>query len=480
MTFLGVTFTPDGNFIWYTAWDAATRSTLYQMPVLGGRSTKVLTQIDSPITFSPDGKQFAFVRGDKSLMIAQSDGSAQHELASCDKDEFWRYPAWSPDGSIIACSIGSSRGADDHVVAVGTRNGRKQTIPSQEWSSIFWMAWLADGSGLVLTALDQVSQLPQLWILSYPKGHSRRITNDLNSYYGVSLTGDSSSLVCVQGQRLSNIWVVPYGDSAHGIRVTSGTARDLGVAGITWTPDGQIVFTSKLAGHFNIWIMSKDGSDQRQLTANARDNYYPSVSPDGKSVAFISDRSGKNDLWKMDIDGSSPLQLTKSGGSGYPQWSMDGQWIVYEALEGSAATLRKISKDGGSSVLVIEMNARMPAISPDGKLVAFYQDLFGPTPARIATVPLAGGPSAVLLKGLPFAKLLQFHWSPDGRFLAFVDDKGGFSDIWIVPITGGSARKMTDFRTALIFTFDWSRDGKRLACACGSETSDVILISSLK
>ena len=77
--------------------------------------------------------------------------------------------------------------------------GAEKTISSNRWSSPGRVAWLGDGSGLVLDAADQSSSLlPQLWFVAYPSGEARRITNDLNRYFGVSLTADSSALVTVQ------------------------------------------------------------------------------------------------------------------------------------------------------------------------------------------------------------------------------------------------------------------------------------------
>src|SRR5207237_3005810 len=58
-----LTFSPHGDYLYYVAWDKKTPFTLHQMPVLGGASRKLVTDIDSVVTFSPDGKQFAFLRG---------------------------------------------------------------------------------------------------------------------------------------------------------------------------------------------------------------------------------------------------------------------------------------------------------------------------------------------------------------------------------------------------------------------------------
>jgi len=88
-TYLGLTFSPDGNFIDYVRAEKQLIEyrSLYQIPVLGGAPRKLVSDIDTAVTFSPDGKEFAFVRADPDhgqfhLMVANADGSSVHPLAT--------------------------------------------------------------------------------------------------------------------------------------------------------------------------------------------------------------------------------------------------------------------------------------------------------------------------------------------------------------------------------------------------------------
>jgi len=88
--------------------------TLYKVPTLGGAAQKLLAGITSPVTFSPDGKQLAFIRissteKDSSLIIANADGTAERKLASRRGEDLFYDSglAWSPDGKIIACVAGT-------------------------------------------------------------------------------------------------------------------------------------------------------------------------------------------------------------------------------------------------------------------------------------------------------------------------------------------------------------------------------------
>jgi hypothetical protein len=64
--------------------------------------------------------------------------------------------------------------------------------------------------------------------------------------------------------------------------------------------------------------------------------------------------------------------------------------------------------------------------------------------------------------------------------LIYLDNKAGVSNLWSQPVDGGAARQLTDFKSDLIFSFDWSRDGKLLACSRGITTTDVVLINDAR
>jgi Tol biopolymer transport system component len=76
--------------------------------------------------------------------------------------------------------------------------------------------------------------------------------------------------------------------------------------------------------------------------------------------------------------------------------------------------------------------------------------------------------------------MMGIVWLQDGRGLAYTDNRGGVNNIWLQPTDGGAPRPLTDFKTEGVSAYDWSRNGKQLACSRGVETSGVVLIRNFR
>ncbi len=480
-TYVGLTFSRDGDYVYFVkgAKDASIRG-LYQVPVLGGTPRKIIDDVDSAITFSRDGKRFGFVRhsaGESSLIIANADGSGDQKLLTYKQPDLFLQVEWSPDDKVIAASTRKiSGGFRQEIVAVQVSDGSEKVIGTQKWLAVGGFAWLADGSGLVISALDQTpgSRQLQIWQLTYPEGKAKRITNDLNNYAGVSLSADSVSLVTVQQDAVANLWVAPDGDADRARQITSGSGR---YDQVSLASDGRLVCISNASGTADIWLMDADGKNQRQLTSDAGANVFPAVSPDGRFVVFDSSRGANPsvfNIWRVDIDGSNPRQLTQGGGEYFPTCSPDGKWVVYTPLTSSTKlSLWKVPIDGGDPVQINERLAVKPVISPDGKWIAFQTS--GDQPAsgpKLGIVPFDAAQPLTLVD----VKFIQYRWSSDSKAILYLDNKEGVSNIWSQAVAGGAPKQLTKFTGDQIFSFDWSRDGKTMACSRGVVMTDVVLI----
>jgi serine/threonine protein kinase/Tol biopolymer transport system component len=485
----GLSFTHDGEFLYFVAFDQSnSKGALYQLPVLGGVARKTLTDIQSPITLAPDGKQLAFVRDfstkENALVVANIDGSQQRELAKHSSPDFFSTmaPAWSPDGSLIACVYqNTSGGYYENVVGVRVADGTEAPIASHRWWQVGQIAWLQDGKGLIVLATEEAGSLQQLWHLPSGGGTAKRITNDLNGYVDASLTADSETLVSVRSDRLVNIWLANAANLKSVRQITSGTERDDGMRGLSWTPDGKIIYRSVAGGKPNIWIMAADGSGQRQLSINTSQNFDPVVSTDGHYIVWASKSTGNTNLWRMDLDGGNSRQFTNGVGEYFPDYSPDGKWILYTAYDPASSfwSVWKISAEGGPPVRMTAKESALPSISPDGKWFACnYQDEAGAS-YKIAIIPFAGG-QPIKMFDIPGSFGRTIHWTPEGGNLTYIDTKGGVSNIWMQNLAGGAPRQLTDFKDQRIFGFAWSRDGKQLALSRGVVNSDVVLIKNFK
>jgi Tol biopolymer transport system component/DNA-binding winged helix-turn-helix (wHTH) protein len=487
----GLVFSRDGAHIYFGAVKVDNHvPALYRVPVLGGPPEKIIEHYggNGPATFSPDGKQIAFTREDSgdaaSLVLANADGGGERTLVTRKGSTILGLPAWSPDGRTIACVYGSTEKVSSSspylgVTAFNASDGAETRVTEARWLGVSQIAWLPDSSGVVMSASEEELSPSQIWQLSFPSGEVRRVTNDLNTYLGASLTADGSALVTVQTDRVPNVWVAPASDTSRAVQITTGTGKFDGYYGLSWTPDGRIVYSSIASGSWDIWVMNADGTNQKQLTVGAKSNYGPSVSADGRYIVFVSNRAGAFNVWRMDADGSNPKQLTAGTGENFAHVTPDGRWVIYATVGyGQDDHVWKVSIDGGDPVKLTDKPASWPFVSPDGKsFVCAYG--FSPTSApKLAVIPTEGGQPVKLFDISPGFRA-NTVWLPDNRGIAFVDSRTGTNNVWVQPLGGGKPVQLTDFKSDGVSAYDFSRDG-RLAASRSVETTGVVLIKDFR
>jgi eukaryotic-like serine/threonine-protein kinase len=476
----GVAFSPNGNYVYYSVQEKNDpRGTLFQVPVPGGPIRKLLTGINNAVAFSPDGTQLAFFyyfEDQDRLMIANADGSGERQLATRTGDEYFFKSgfaglSWSPDGKSLAAPVGNGSANYMSLATIPVETGKINFFTPHKWHEVRQVAWLADGSHLVFTAKENVSGNFKIWQISYPSGEAQALTSDLGSYSTISLTADFTVMATVQTDVVANIWVMSGFDAAHARQITQGSNYDREPS---WTPDGKLVYSSNMAGGFDLYLMDARGGNPKQLTANSGLNGQPSISPDGRYIIFSSDRTGAPHIWRMDVDGRNQKQLTEKSDQS-PDCSPDGRWVVYSS-NANKDTIWKVGIDGGQAQQLTEKLSFSPAISPDGKQIvcAYLEDQS--SPIKLAILPFQGGQP---LKTFELAGQVgtNFSWSADGNAIVYVVTSGGVSNLWQQPLNGGQRKQLTDFTSERIFWFDFSRDGKQLALSRGTQTGDVVLIN---
>ncbi|HWS87222.1 MAG TPA: winged helix-turn-helix domain-containing protein [Pyrinomonadaceae bacterium] len=490
-SYAALVFSPDSQHLYYgVRQEGAQPPALFRIPALGGPAVKVLDDISAgPAALSADGRRLAYLRGEfgreLSLYVADSDGANARAVVTRKSPDALGLPAWSPDGETVACAYASLDALNGSSPAIGVTtfkvsDGAERRLTETRWVDVRQLSWLPDGAGLVLSATEAELSPAQIWTLSLSDGEVRRVTNDLNTYLGASVTADGSALVTVQTDRVPNVWVAPAGDAARARQITTGSGKFDGYYGLSWTPDGRIVYASMAGGGWDIWSMNADGTGQRQLTVGARSNYGPSVSADGRYVVFVSNRAGGPfNIWRMDADGGNPLRLTSGRGENFPHVTPDGRWVVYATYGGGQdSAVWKVPIEGGESVRLTSRPASWPFVSPDGKsFVCTYGE--GPFSAnRLAVIPIEGGEPTRLYEVAPTFRA-NTVWLPDNRGIAYLDARTGTTNVWMQPLAGGRPVQLTNFAADNVASFDWSRDN-RLVATRSVETTSVVLIKDFR
>jgi serine/threonine protein kinase len=484
----GITFSHDGQRIYYVTKEKNTTiGIVYVVPLQGGEPKKLAVNVDGPVAVSPDDQQLAFMRRypverEDVLFVAEANGAEERRLATHKFPDSFSFsgPAWSPDGKTIAIPAGQIDGSKRlSVLAINVEDGSEKAVSGQQWSSIDGLIWLGDSSGLLVSAAEQNADSFQIWQLSYPSGEVQRITNDLNDYHSLSLTADSRTLVTVQFDHLSSIWTTS-GKASEGQANKVSSGKNDGYYGLSWTPDGKIVYGSMASNKLELWAMRPDGRESKRLINDAEAIRLPEVSPDGRYIFFVADHNNVPGIWRMNIDGSNAVLLTRGSGEYWPSCSPDGQWVAYTSIGSTnRLTLWRVPVEGGEAVQLTDKLSLKPVISPDGKMIAcIYRDA-QTSPWKVAVIPFEGGtPIKVFDIPRPFRQSIR--WTHGQNALSYIDSQDGAANIWSQPVNGGAPKKLTNFKSDQIFSYDWSRDGKILALARGVETRDVILIKDFR
>jgi serine/threonine protein kinase len=484
----GLTFSPDGDYVYFNRIDKATPGIgfLYQLPVLGGTPKLITSDIDTRVSFSPDGKRFTFIRYDSvrglsSLFIANTDGSNEHLLLSISEPAVLQAaPSWSPDGKQISVMRALDKGGLGSLVTVDVATGIvKEFAPGSKVGLVSDSAWLPDGSGLLVSYASQSTRWDrQIGYLSYPAGELRPVTNDLNHYdVSISATKDAKSLVTVAADSSNNIWVMPAnGTLAQAVQISNGDAEAFD---LDWTADGKIVSQPHSDG-YELDVRSADGSGKSTLFQDQWPGQSMTSCRDSKRLVFASIRSGAAiNIWRIDQNGNNLAQVTKGLQDKDPYCSPDGKWIVYTSSDGGKQTVWRTDLEDGKPQQLFERNSYNPSISPDGKWIAFlYPEGSGTTyRPKLGIMPSSGG---ALLHSfdVPTFESGKIRFTPDGQGIAFAgQDAQGVANLWVQPINGGQLRQITDFKRETIFDFAWSPDGKQLALSRGQTTRDVVLLT---
>jgi eukaryotic-like serine/threonine-protein kinase len=476
-----ITFSPDGNYIYSRVSDRQSRAifNLYRTPVLGGPGQLILKDIDTDITFSPDGTRMTFARannpkiGFMSLLVAGTDGSNEQSLISepITGGGYTSTPGWSPDGRFIAYTLNRTADALGQLIVFELATRQKHLVMSTNDLQLFHPQWSSQQRSLLLLygAKSDGGTRHQIGAVSYPDGKFRTITNDTNHYVGLSLSGDADGLVSVVGKTTATIEVWPGNGSGAPSQMVE--ARET-IRGFDWTSDGSILYPRG-----NQLLVHTASGAERTLFVSDTNSPLSAVDVCGGNGAIVFVWPFRNNsttnVWRINADGTQPKQLTDFQVAAVPACSPDGNWVAFMA----ESTIFRMPTSGGSA----ERLAPMVSLgniewSPDSKLLAVMTAIRakdgGLTRSLQLMTPGAANPR--LLEATDAIGTIRF--TPDGSAIAYRVRERGIDSIQLQPLDGSPRRELTKFSGAAVVNFRWSSDGLKLAVGRQRVDSDVVLL----
>ena len=484
-------FSPNGDYIYFLRYTDQVNliSNLLRAPVLGGTPQVIVQDVDSRITFSPDGQRFAFVRGGYpdngkfGLFTANADGTNESAFATGPASSLPTAVAWSPHGNQIASAMTNVEGALSAIQIQDVPSNKVNTLSRFNNVQLNDLAWLPDARGLIATYQQNATPYArsQVAFVSEPAGQFRPITRDTNDYQSLTLSADGRTIAAVQQRAIQTFYVLPA-TGFTGDPPNPAPAQIKDSIFFDWASNGALYFDDV----DSLVQTSADGVDKTMLLSDAASQIIqPTSCQHGRYVVFVwagYSASNRANIWRVNDDGSNPKQLTDGIQDIAPICSPDGRWVLYDDVQD--LQIKRVSIDGGTPEIV--PGTVVPsawfyyglAIAPRNKLLAFLTiGSQASTRHQIALVTLDAGsepPRRILDPDPRVANSPQF--TPDGDALVYPIRENGTDNLWLQPLDGSRGRQITNFKSDTISTFRFSPNGKTIGLLRTHTESDVVLL----
>jgi serine/threonine protein kinase len=481
-------WTPDSSAILYfvPSTTEGESGTLWEVPALGGVA-RPLGASTTGADVSHDGRRIAALQktGENFALaiLGRDDPAPARSIPIRVTAVECLTPRWSPDDRSIAFVCGHS-GFHTQLYVMDVDTGTPTSAASAR--NITGIAWLADGSGLVFASASGSAlvypPITNLRLVSRDGRLERQLTFGDVSYVQPDI-GQAGRLFASRVRMQSEIWGFPISGSPtenvrNGRRITRQTAQ---VQTPSVSPDGrEVAYLSDSGGHSNVWVAKIDGSGSRQLTRETDPAVVigiPIWSPRGDRIVFIRNDADGMAEWLVSPDGTGLRMLVADAASA--SWSADGGWVYYQRTD----CIYRMPVDGGPEIKV-RCDANVPVPSSDAKTLFFSPGRYSNANEILKASP-ENGPALPVAR---FARSRVPLWptgpvrSPDDRWLAVPLKDGATTNIWAIPTGGGPFRQLTDFGSRAILIarqVSWSADGKSVYAAVVESEADIVLLDGI-
>jgi len=374
--------------------------------------------------------------------------------------------SWSEDGNIYVGVTGKG------LVRIREGGGAPETIaPLGDGEADLLFPQILPGGKAVLFSAYTVRSpdASSIEVMTLADHHRKTISRGGTSPRYLATSNGAGYLVYINK---ATLFAIPFDPDKLETRGTALPILDdvasnsgLGTAQLSISRTGTLVYrrSGEDAGLLTVaWL---DGAGKTQpLLAKPGVYGYPSVSPDGQRLALAVTEGGNQDIWVYDPQRDTMTRLTFDGRSGFPIWSPDGRYIVFQT-SGAGTSVTRSDGAGKPQPLTQTKNPQYPYFfTPDGKTLGFNERHSGIS-SDLWTVPIESD-GAGLRAGKPqlfrqtSADERNPSFSPDGRWLAYTSNESGTFQIYVreFPDKGG---KWQISNSSGAYPM-WSRTGKEL------------------
>ncbi|HEX8726452.1 MAG TPA: protein kinase [Gemmatimonadaceae bacterium] len=423
------TFSPDGR------WVAFTDGKLERVPRSGG-SPIVLSDSASlgGAAWLDNGTIVTVGTGSEALYATPSSGGTTRRVLTADSTGslFGRVTAIPGADAVLVSVIGPR----PRIISLDLKTGKTRVVQQgalAAWVVGRWFLYLAgDGtltgapfdrkrlavSGASVTLVDSVQHN------SYPQANP---SGDIQvGADGTLLYVRRSPSAEPTGMRLARVAL----DGSASLLDTARALPLAGLGGLDLSPDGREVAVSlsdSASGGSNIYVVDLGGGPPTRLTFTGTANVRPEWSPDGRRVMYVSDAGGSElRLWAQPATGGGAATLlTSVRGIFGGLWSPDQRWIVYrtDASVTGSRDIMAVRTSGDTTPVPLAATPAIelgPALSPDGRWLAYSSNRSGVQQVYVQPFPNAGGELWQVSSGTGASP----QWSHDGRRIFYQGDNG--------------------------------------------------------